>query len=153
MTSCLVFESTVPVGAAELEGILAAASELCAVQPWVYCEPILPAVIEDGRLRGWTRLNLVPWPEDVETAAAAEQHDLAALLEAVSEWSRDYGIDWIVRLDENAVGEIHGGICDPGVQETFDALIALTLDEFAAPGHRGKSRLKQQLRLFDPDAN
>lgn len=153
MASYLFFATAEPVNARTLEAVLAAASELCATQPWVYCEPMLPRVEDDGCLHGWSKLNLHPWPEEVEAATGASQHDLMALLQAVINWSRDFALEWIIKLDELEIGRIRAGQCDPAVQDTVEHLISLSATRDESLIHPPKSLSASQLRLFDPNSN
>lgn len=152
MGICLYFETERPVDAEAAEEILADAARRCSLQPWVFCEPLLPRIEEDGRMTGWSKLNLQPWPEDLEHADGQSPHDLQALLNSVVGWSDLYELTWIVSIEGESLGRIERGDCDQSIRDTIVGMIELS-GSFA-PQRSSPARADAvQLRLFDPEKN
>lgn len=152
MGMCLYFETDEPVDAESAEEILADAALRCSLQPWLFCEPLLPRIEEDGRMTGWSKLNLQPWPEELENADGHSPHDLQALLDSVVRWSRAYELTWIVSIEGESLGRIERGNCDQGIRDTILGMIELSGS--SAPSDSVPARADAaQLRLFDPEQN
>lgn len=150
MGSCLHFETRESVAARDVEEILAHASELCAQQPWLDCDPLLPRVEEDGRLSGWSRIH----PQPVVGDDADGEHDLWVLLETLKTWSREYQQTWTVQIDDRRLGAITHGSCDSALHTAFDCLVAAAKELSAVSARTTLTRPTSsatQLRLFDPD--
>ena len=152
MGICLYFETDHPVDAEVAEEILADAARRCSLQPWVFCEPLLPRIEEDGRMTGWSKLNLQPWPEDVGSEIGTSPHDLQALLDSVIGWSDAYELSWIVSIEGESLGKIERGVCDQSIRDTILGMIEMS-GTFFPPASTPARADAAQLRLFDPEQN
>jgi hypothetical protein len=100
-------------------------------RPWVLCEPPeFYATEEDGRLRGGSKLNLLPDPNEFVEAGQAtrERTDLEDLLDLLSRWSRLHGITWELTIEGQPIGIIQNGSCDQAILEAIAAMARLGED-------------------------
>lgn len=123
------YRSTRPVTPAEAEEIRRANRAAIQGRTWLSCEPVLFSLDEEERLRGSSKPNFRPHPDDVASAAREGLPDGTArdMLDVLCRLSRDHGIDWEIRHDysDGPVGFIQDGECDADVLaqiETFAEL-------------------------------
>jgi hypothetical protein len=96
-------------------------------QTWVLCEPIgfFPEDQDpDGRLSGFSKLNLFPTPEELAEAGPAGRNanDVRFLVSQLCQWSRKYGLDWRLCFETELLGTITDGRCETRLQERIDGL-------------------------------
>ncbi len=143
MGVCLYFTSTAAVDPGADEAIRADLRQSGNGQPWVLCEPphFYPTDA-DGKLRGRTKLNLHPWPDEQAEAAnvPAERNDLQELLRFLCASSERHQIAWELSIDDMPLGRIEGGVCDSDVEGTLEALADVSEylgEEFPDDGPEG----------------
>ena len=84
-----------------------------AERVWRLCEPpwFFPPE-EDQPLRGRTKLNVSPSPEETrERQGSPEPDDLETLVELLCAWSARYDVAWVVDIDGRWLGRITGRKC------------------------------------------
>ncbi|HZU37821.1 MAG TPA: hypothetical protein VFA18_18010 [Gemmataceae bacterium] len=120
----LYYTSLEPVPLPVAEAILAELRQSAGSQPWLLCEPpdFFPQE-EDGKLRGGSKLNLHPWADEMEEAAAipAERNDLEQLARLLCDWSGRHGITWELSVDGERLGRIVDGVCQGDVLGMLEA--------------------------------
>ncbi|HEV3260389.1 MAG TPA: hypothetical protein VG013_26270 [Gemmataceae bacterium] len=99
-------------------------------QTWVLCEPIgfFPEDQDpDGKLSGFSKLNLFPTPEELVEAGSAGRNanDVRFLVTQLCRWSRKYGLVWQLRFESELLGTITDGRCEARLQERIDGLASL----------------------------
>jgi hypothetical protein len=127
MGVCLCYTAAEPLSPAKVEAIIvdADAAVRDARQPWLWCEPLKLFSPEFGRkLSGWSKLNLIPHPDDRADAARYPdaENDVKFLLKQLCRLSREHGVTWELRIDSDPLGTIAEGLCEPGLEEAIDAL-------------------------------
>jgi hypothetical protein len=94
-------------------------------QPWLLCEPphFLPYEA-DGRLRGRTKLNLHPSPDELAEALAveAERNDLQELIHRLCECSSRHSLTWELRVEDDRLGSIRDGVAEAGVRRAVEVM-------------------------------
>jgi hypothetical protein len=99
-------------------------------QPWLLCEPpMLYETEKDGKLRGGSKLNIHPWADEMEKAAASqpERNDIQELLRLLCDWSDRYGISWRLDIDGDRLGKIEGGVCRGDLLGKLEAIAGLSM--------------------------
>ena len=95
-------------------------STLTTGRTWLSCEPPLLTNV-DGQLRGSSKPNFSPHPDDVASAESENLPDgtLNDLLDALCAVSKDHKIDWEISHDHSGgpIGYIRQGTCDETVRE------------------------------------
>jgi hypothetical protein len=133
------YRSRQPIRAAEVSAIKRTAEEACEGRTWLSCEPPVDFSIddEDGHLRGFSKPNFHPHPDDAASAAQEGLLDgtVRDLLDVLCRLSREHGIDWEISHDysEGPIGFIRAGMCDVDVQTQVEILadIAEELDSLS----------------------
>lgn len=132
-------------------------NELTKGRYWLSCEP--PHFRDydgDGILRGASKPNFTPHPDDVAAFRAENLPDgtLMNLIEVLCELSRRFDIEWEIDHDhsEGPVGFIRKGVCDDEVLVQCEAFTLMAKELF------GKDVLKDllgeeglDLEDFDPE--
>src|SRR5262249_11224556 len=111
-------------------------------QTWVLCEPIhfFPEGHDpDGKLSGFSKLNLFPTPEELAEAGSAGRHanDVRFLVMQLCRWSRRHGLDWRLCFETELLGNITDGRCEARLEERIDGLASFAEalgEEGAEPG-------------------
>jgi hypothetical protein len=141
----LYFTTEEPVEPAAAAAVREACRHVGRGRPWILCEP--PHFYADdaeggGRLRGGTKLNMIPHPDDLAAAGPIdpEDHDLGALLDALCRWSSEYGITWRLEIDGHKIGWVENGECDPNTRETLDSLAGVAAEVGEANGDEALPR-------------
>lgn len=114
---------------------MAAAHDLIRGRTWLSCEPVSFFSIlhngpdPDGILRGFSKPNFFPHPDDASSAQAEGLPDgtLRDVLDILCELSARFDIDWEISHDysHGPVGYIRGGVCDEDVREQCEAFAEL----------------------------
>lgn len=127
------YRSTQPVSAEQAAAIRKAVSQANAGRTWLSCEPVHFFEGEEdggGPLRGASKPNIVPHPDDAASAASEGFPDgtVSDLFDVLCQLSRDHGVDWEISHDEapGPVGFIREGVCDPTLQGLSEAFVDLT---------------------------
>lgn len=116
----IAYRSTRSVSPAEAAAINQKAEAACQGRTWLSCEPPLGFHADDnGRLRGHSKPNFQPHPDDVAAAARESLPDGTArdLLDVLCRLSREHAIDWEISHDysDGPIGLIRDGQCDDEV--------------------------------------
>ncbi|MFO0812682.1 MAG: hypothetical protein U0796_05660 [Gemmatales bacterium] len=123
------YRTTQPVAPAKAEAIRQAATITNAGRTWLSCEPVVFFTsTSEGHLRGGSKPNFQPDPEDAASAARSGQLDGTTrdMLEVLCQLSRDHGVDWALSHDHDPhIGYIRAGICDEKVMEQIEAFADL----------------------------
>jgi hypothetical protein len=130
------YRSTQRVDPAKAQAVERAATELCRGRSWLKCEPVYLMPDEDGHLRGSSKPNFLPHPDDAAAAAGSGLPDGTTrdMLEILCRLSREYGIDWEIGHDQSdgPIGYVRGGVSDEVVEaqvEAFADLVNILEDE------------------------
>jgi hypothetical protein len=62
-------------------------------------------------LKGRTKLNVSPLPEEAAAFEEGEPDDLQAIVAALCDWSEHYGVSWVLDIDGRRQGRIEQGRC------------------------------------------
>jgi hypothetical protein len=123
------YRSTRPVGSPVADTIRQAAQTANAGRTWLGCEPVHFFPGDDGgHLRGGSKPNFQPHPEDAASAAREGLPDGTPrdMLDVLCQLSREYGVDWELSHDyDPAIGFIRGGVCDEGAMAQIEAFADL----------------------------
>jgi hypothetical protein len=95
------------------------------------CEPVwIAPAAEDGVLFGRSKLNLHPYPDEVEEAAAQDpdEHDLRALVHILCGLSEKHHLTWELDVDGEFLGRIKDGVCDTAIYDGVDGLAEVAFD-------------------------
>jgi hypothetical protein len=125
MGVCLYFTSAEAVDPQVEQAICADAEGGSRDQPWVLCEPPHFYPIEDdGRLRGGSKLNLHPHPDEFAEAEEVEvmRNDLQELIHRLCEWSWRHSLTWELTVEGDRIGVIREGICEEGVMGAVEVM-------------------------------
>lgn len=126
----LYYTSLQPVPKKVEEAIRAELRQYQRKQPWLLCEPPgLYDTEEDSRLRGGSKLNLHPWADEMEAAAAShpKRNDIQELVRLLCEWSERYGITWLLDIDGDRLGRIEDGVCQGDLLGRLEAIADLAM--------------------------
>jgi hypothetical protein len=123
------YRSTEPVAPAVAEVVARAATELCRGRSWLKCEPVYLMPDEDGHLRGHSKPNFLPHPDDAAAAAISGLPDGTTrdMLDILCRLSREHGIDWEIGHDhsDGPIGYVRGGVSDEEVEAQVEAFADL----------------------------
>ena len=127
MGICICYESKESKSKEVLEAINKDLIETVDQQPWLLCEPPKVILGSENRLTGWSKINLMPDPEEAAEAEEFEtdKNDLEVLVLMLSSWSKEYEITWQLRLEDEPIGEIISGVCDDRINNTIRSLSEL----------------------------
>jgi hypothetical protein len=130
------YEATERISPALQKEIAAAADELTNGRTWLSCEPVgFWAVAHgspdaNGILRGASKPNFFPHPDDVAAAQAEGLPDgtVNDMLEVLCQLSAQFDVVWEISHDESdgPIGYIRQGKCDDQVREQCDAISDMT---------------------------
>jgi hypothetical protein len=129
----LYFTTEDPVDAATAAALREACKHVGPGRPWILCEPphfYADDEEGDGRLRGSTKLCIMPYQEDLAESGPIdpEDHDLGAVLDALCRWSGEYGLTWRLEIEGQKIGWVENGECDPGAREALDSLAGVAAE-------------------------
>ncbi|MCC9607933.1 hypothetical protein LOC68_02605 [Blastopirellula sp. JC732] len=124
------YRTTKPVSNELSSQISSAADALCRQRQWLSCEPIRFFAKTDGHMKGGSKPNFSPHPDDVAAFEAIDRPDGTMLdaLEVLCEISRRHAVDWEFSHDhdEGPIGFIISGECDENLLAQVEALDQLT---------------------------
>jgi hypothetical protein len=152
------YRSVRPVTSAKAAAIQRAADELCRGHTWLSCEPVGLVLEEDGHLRGHSKPNFQPDPDDAASAAREGLPDGSTrdLLDILCALSGEHRVDWEISHDhsDGPVGYIRDGMCDDRVTSQVGALGDLgdILHEMMAPELEGDDPPRAGLDCFRNEA-
>jgi len=123
----IYYLSTRPVNRMEAEALDRAARVASRGHTWLACEPIyFFHGQKDGHLRGASKLNFQPHPDD---AAAAARSGLPVgtvwdMLDVLCNLSLDHGVGWEFShdADHGPIGYIRAGVCDEDLLAQVEGL-------------------------------
>jgi hypothetical protein len=118
MSASIYYRSLRTVSDTERATIEAAARTAEAARTWQSCEPVNFFLSNDGHLKGGSKPNFAPDPEDSAAAGDSGLTDgsVLDLIEVLSSLSREYNVDWEITFEEGPpIGYIRAGHCDPDV--------------------------------------
>ena len=116
MGTSIYYRSLRTVSETERSSIEAAAKVAQEARSWLGCEPVHFHLDDGGSLKGGSKPNFSPDPEDAAAAGEGGLPDgsVLDLIEVLRNLSSQYGIDWEITFDEGPpIGYIRAGRCDP----------------------------------------
>jgi hypothetical protein len=126
MSASIYYRSLRTVSDTERGTIEAAVRTAEAARTWLSCEPVNFFPSDDSHLRGGSKPNFAPDPQDSAAAGKSGLPDgsVLDLIEVLSSLSREYSVDWEITFEEGPpVGYIRAGHCDPEVIAGAEQLV------------------------------
>ncbi|WP_186767524.1 hypothetical protein [Blastopirellula retiformator] len=124
------YRTTKPISDELSSQLNCAADAICREREWLSCEPISFFDRTDGHLKGGSKPNFSPHPDDVAAFEKVDRPDGTMLdaLEVLCELSRRHEVDWEFSHDhdDGPVGYIVSGECDENLLAQIEALDQLT---------------------------
>ncbi|WP_199186902.1 hypothetical protein [Blastopirellula marina] len=140
MSFTVYYRSTEPVSDALSIRLTDAAAAICRERDWLSCEPISFFETTDGHLKGGSKPNFSPHPNDVDSFKSQSLPDGTMLdaLDVLCELSRKHKVNWEFSHDhdEGPIGFIIKGECDQNLLaqvEALDQLATMIADVGNAP--------------------